>query len=71
MKLMLALVAGWFCGLLTASLVETSMSGPMAYSRACLPGDECTMIIKPKDAPWLNITCELTAPVRCRDGEPK
>lgn len=32
----------------------------------CLPGDRCTLHIEPKDAPWLNLTCDLTTN-RCED----
>ncbi len=36
----------------------------------CLPGDRCTLHIEPKDAPWLNLTCDLITS-RCYDDPPK
>jgi hypothetical protein len=62
----IGVVIGAILGAAPAAL-EEYMSEGRSYTRACLPGDECTMRIRPAGAPWLNITCELTEPPRCRD----
>lgn len=70
MKLLLALFLGFGLGIaamLVVEAAERAMSDHVGYTRACLPGDQCTMRIVPKDAPWLALTCELTEPPRCRD----
>jgi hypothetical protein len=63
----LAATIGVAAGITVAAFSENLMSDQQAYVRDCLPGDECTMTIRPKGAPWLNVTCELTQPPRCRD----
>lgn len=67
MRPALLILGGWLLGLATSSLLETAVSDHLSYSRACLPGDECTLLIKPAGEPWLNITCDLGPPTRCRD----
>jgi hypothetical protein len=72
-KWLLAVFIALILGIAASPLIEAIfnyMYPPPAYSRDCLPGDTCTMIIKPAGAPWLNIVCDLSTPPRCRDGEP-
>lgn len=71
MKYTICIALGWIIGIATGPTLELWMnqSFPQHYARACLDGDECFMTIRPQGAPWLNITCTLTEPVRCEDGD--
>lgn len=69
-KILAGFIMGGAIGMAVYPAAEAMISAhapAQSYTRECLLGDECTMRIRPKDAPWLNLTCELTNPPRCRD----
>lgn len=72
LRLAAALIVGVVIGLSVGPMAEALMASTFPaqpYARDCLDGDECTMVIRPKGAPWLTVMCELTTPPRCVDGE--
>ena len=71
MKYAIWATLGYVLGISTGPALELWMnqSFPQHYTRACLDGDECFMTIRPKGEPWLTITCNLTEPILCEDGE--
>ena len=71
MKYAIWATLGYVLGISTGPFLELWMnqSFPQHYARACLPGDECTMVIRPSGKPWQIVTCYLTNPPICEDGE--